>query len=262
MRAFLFPAVVLIAAQISSSSQGQTALTSEIAPTGKLRVALVGSNTILVRQKPGENVGGVSADLGRLIAAKLGVPFDPVIYADTDAYAKGFGTGNWDIAIGPRTAVAETHSDFTPTFMLVDNIYVAAPGREFADADQIDRPGVKVAVVLNGAPDQYLSKTLKAAELVRISGGKDAFIEALRSGKAHVYGSNAENVHAVADGLSGSKIVPGAFRSVHMTVAYPKGRSSAAKDKLAEIVQEAKKTGLVQNAIDKDSLKGVRVAPN
>jgi len=73
----------------------------------------------------------------------------------------------------------------------------------------VDRPGVKIAVVLNGAPDQFLSRSLKSAELVRISGGSQAMIEALRSGKADVYGSNAENVQTVAEGLPGSKILPG-----------------------------------------------------
>jgi polar amino acid transport system substrate-binding protein len=262
MRALLLPAVVLIASQIPGGALGQSAATSEIAASGKLRVALVGSNPVLVTRKPDGGLVGVSVDLGKLIAERLGVPFEPVVYPDTDTYAKSFGAGNWDVAIGPRTPVAETHSDFSPTFMLVDNIYVAAPGREFAEAAEVDRPGVKIAVVLNGAPDQFLSKALKSAELVRISGDKDAMIEALRGGKAHVYGSNAEAVHAVAAGLPGAKIVPGAFRSVQMAVAFPKGRTATAKDKLAEIVNEAKKTGLVQNAIDKGSLKGVRVAPN
>ena len=206
-------------------------------------------------------MSGISVDLGKLIATRLGVAFEPVIYPDTDTYAKSFGTGQWDIAIGPRTPVAESHSDFSPDFMLVDNIYVAAPGREFAHASEVDRTGVKIAVVLNGAPDQFLSRTLKSAQLVRISGGSDAMIEALRTGKADVYGSNAENVHTVAAGLPGAKIVPGAFWSVRMAVAFPKARSAAVKNKLAEIVSTAKATGLIQKSIEEARLKGVRVAP-
>jgi polar amino acid transport system substrate-binding protein len=45
-------------------------------------------------------------------------------------------------------------------------------------------------------------------------------------------------------------------------LALPKGRSSAAQAKLAEIVNEAKRTGIVQKAIDEASLRGVQVAPN
>ena len=74
------------------------------------------------------------------------------------------------------------------------------------------------------------------------------------------YGSNAENVHAAANSLPGSKILPGAFRTVSMVVAYPKGKSPAAQDMIKAIVSEAKSSGLVQKAIDSAGLKGVRVA--
>lgn len=248
--------------QISGAASGrQSAVSREMAPSGKMRVALIGSNPVLVTPQRDGTIGGVSADFGRLIADRLGVSFEPVVYPDTDTYARSFGTGQWDIAIGPRTPVAEVYSDFSPDFMLVDNIYVAAPGHEFADASQVDRTGVKIAVVLNGAPDQFLSRTLKSAELVRISGGSEAMIEALRSGKAEVYGSNAGNVYQVANGLPGSKVVAGAFRSVRMAIAFPKGRSAAARNKITEIVNEAKSAGLVRDAIKRWGLKGVRAAP-
>jgi len=45
-------------------------------------------------------------------------------------------------------------------------------------------------------------------------------------------------------------------------VALPKGRSSAAQAKLAEIVSEAKKTGVVRKAIEQPGMRGVRVAPD
>ncbi|MBI4276080.1 MAG: transporter substrate-binding domain-containing protein [Rhizobiales bacterium] len=259
MRALISAAILLAVSQASGLAQ---ATKPELAPQGKLRAALVGSNPVLVTKMPDGTLTGVSVDLGKLIAEKFGVPFEPVVYGDTDAYAQSFGKGAWDVAIGPRTPVAEAACDFSPDFMLVDNIYVAAPGRDFADAHQVDRPGVKIAVVLNGAPDQFLSKSLKSAELVRIRGGRNEMIEALRSGKADLYGSNAENVQAVFKGLPGAKILPGAFRSVRMAVAVPKGLSKAAQEKLAAIVTDAKQTGVVQKAIDKGVLKGVRVAPN
>ena len=66
----------------------------------------------------------------------------------------------------------------------------------------------------------------------------------------------------IADGLHGAKIVPGAFNTERSSVALPKGRSSEAQGKIAEIVNEAKRTGTVQKAIEEAGLTGVRVAPN
>jgi transcriptional/translational regulatory protein YebC/TACO1 len=45
-----------------------------------------------------------------------------------------------------------------------------------------------------------------------------------------------------------------------VAVALPKGRSPAAQALLAMLIEEAKKTGVVQKAIDANALKGVSVA--
>ena len=58
----------------------------------------------------------------------------------------------------------------------------------------------------------------------------------------------------------GSKIVPGAWDTGRYAASMPKERSAAAHNMLAEIVNEAKRTGLVQRAIDQAGFKGVRVA--
>lgn len=59
---------------------------SELAPTGKLRVGLILSNQVLVSKDPqtGE-LRGVTVSLGRALAKRLEVPFEPVgrrVFAD------------------------------------------------------------------------------------------------------------------------------------------------------------------------------------
>ncbi len=257
MRASMAAAFALLVTT-SGFAIGQTA--SELAPNGTLRVGVLVSNPVLVTKMADGTFTGVSVDLGRLIAAKLGARYQEVTYQTTETFAKSFATGEWDIAIGPRTPIAEKTVELSPPFMLVDNIYVAAPGQKFANASEVDRPGVRIAVVVNGAPDQFLSTTLKAASLVRIQGATPEIIEVLRAGRADVYGSNAESVYAAAAALPGSTILSGAFRTVSMVVAYPKGRSPAAQEMIKALVSEAKTSGLVQKAIDSAGLKGVRVA--
>ena len=258
MRRILLLAIVLIAISIPGGVSAQPAISSEIAPLGKLRVA-TNSEQFVTRTPDGKMVGGVALDVGKFVAARLGVSFELVAYANADAYTQSFGRGEWDIGIGPPTPLVAGKADFSPDLMLLDLMYVAAPGREFADAAQVDRPGVKIGVGRNNAADEFLSRTLKSAELVRPGGGG---VEALRSGKADVWAANATNVQRVADALPGAKVVPGAFTTVRVTAALPKGRSSAAQAKLAEIVNEAKKTGVVRKAIEQAGMEGVRVAPD
>jgi polar amino acid transport system substrate-binding protein len=216
-------------------------------PAKVLRVATNGGNPQFVTRTPdGKVIGGVGLAIGKFIAEKLGVPFELVPYSNANTFTQSFGKGEWDIGIGPPIALVAEKADFGPDLLLVDHVYTAGPGQEFADAAQVDRPGVKIGVGKNSAQDTFLSRTLKSAELVRPGGGG---VEALRSGKADVWAANATNVQGVADALPGAKVVPGAFTTERSTVALPKGRSSATQAKLAEIVNEAKRTGIVQKAI-------------
>jgi len=84
--------------------------------------------------------------------------------------------------------------------------------------------------------------------------------ELLRSGKANVFGADSGVGYPVAHALPNATIVPGIFGVVPVAVALPKGRSSAAQALLATVIDEAKKTGVVQRAIDAKDLKGVSVA--
>jgi len=60
--------------------------------------------------------------------------------------------------------------------------------------------------------------------------------------------------------VPGATILPGAFVSVRMAVAVPKGRSPEARAMLTEILEEAKRTNVVRRSIEGARLKGVRVA--
>ena len=75
-------------------------------------------------------------------------------------------------------------------------------------------------------------------------------IEALTSGKADVWAISATRAQEIANGVRGAKVVPGAFTSERYMLTLPKGRSSAARDKIIEIVNEAKKAGVVRKTIE------------
>jgi len=260
MRAPLWAAIILAGLSLSAAAPAQPA-PSDIAPGGRLRVALLVTNPVLAIKQPDGTLAGTAPDLGRFIADRLGARFEPVAYQDPQSFTASYGKNEWDILIGPRTATAAERADFSPDIMLVDNLYLAAPGRDFASADQVDRPGAKIAVARGGAPDQFLSRTLRHAALVRITGDIAETAEVLRTGQADLYASNGENVFLVAQRLPGARILPGAVTTVHMAVALPKTRPPASLAALARIVTEAKAAGIVRRAIQAQDLKGVRPAP-
>lgn len=236
----------------SGVALGQTPPASEIAPGGKLRVGMI-AITVL---------GGVAEPVARFIGQKLGVAVEPVMYPNPDAYLQSFGKAEWDIAIGPRVLAPADKADSITDLWAISLIYVAAPGLDFPDIVSVDQAGVKIGTIIGAPSDRVLTREIKAAEIVRIplspTIAADA-AELLRSGKANVFGADFGVGYPAAAALPGAKIVPGAFAMVRVAAALPKGRSAAAQAALATLVDEAKQTGVVQQAIDAKGLKGVNV---
>jgi len=262
MRSVPLSAALLLTVLVSAAgTSAQQTVASEIAPSGSLRVGFQIGSPILAKRAPDGSVIGVVVDLGRFIAEHLGVTFVPVIYANQEAYARSFGLGEWDMVIGVSSALVREQTDIGPDFMLADAMYIAAPGREFADASKIDRPGIKVGVSRGGGSDQNLSRALTSAQVVRVPGGVPNAVEALRNGTVDVWAANPVTLQEIEVALPGSKVVPGAWTTGRYAASLPKGRSTAAQIRLAEIVTDAKRTGVVQKAIERAGFKGVRVAP-
>lgn len=242
------------------SAQGQTNMTKELAPTGKFRVGMNANNTSLVMPNADGTVSGLSAELGKFIAAKIGTPFEAVVYDSAAPFTASFAKSEWDIILTGKNAVVAKLLDFNADLFHVEYVYVSAPGREFADPSQVDRPGVRIAVPRNASADVYLSRNLKSAELVRVDGDMSVAIDMLRAGQAEVYASSINSAGALVKRMPGAKIV-GPFQTVVFAVAVQKGRSPQAHEQLARWIDEAKASGLVQGALDRAGAKGVRVVP-
>jgi len=244
---------IVLLGSFSGIAFGQTSPASEIAPDGKLRVGMIAIPVL----------GGVAEPVARFLGQKLGAVVEPVMYPNPDAYLESFGKGEWDIAVGPRVLAPADKADSTANLWAISLLYLAAPGTEFPDIASVDRAGVKIGTIRGAPSDRVLTREIKAAEIVRIplspTIAADA-AELLRSGKANVFGADSGVGYSAAEALPGAKIVPGAFGTVIVAAALPKGRSPAAQALLATLLDEAKQTGVVQKAIEAKGLKGVNVA--
>jgi polar amino acid transport system substrate-binding protein len=73
-----------------------------ISPTGKLRVALIASNPVLVTRDSDGSLGGVSVSLARTLAARLGVPIELKPYDNPARYNESLASDDWDIGLAAR----------------------------------------------------------------------------------------------------------------------------------------------------------------
>lgn len=234
---------------------------SELAGTGKLRAGLILSNQVLVTRHPqtGE-LQGVTVSLGTSLAKHLGVPFAPVGYPNPAALVQSFGRNEWDIAFLAFDPSRARDVDFSPPYMVVDNTYLVPAASKLQSVETADRPGVRIAVAERSAPDLFLSRTLKIAQIVRVPGGADAAIEVLSSGRADAYAENAHMLTLYAQRLPGSRVLEGRYTVIQHAIATPKGRTAAAEF-VTQFVEQSKRDGTVRNAIAQAGLRRAEVAP-
>src|SRR3954452_10454427 len=97
--------LVLGVSMMMAGPAGADALKDEIAPTGKLRVAIAISpagGAFWSTKTESGGYAGVPVDLGKEMAAQLGVPVDYVVYQNSGQITDAARKGTWDVAFLPK----------------------------------------------------------------------------------------------------------------------------------------------------------------
>lgn len=244
------------ALQTDSLSEAKTAL----APTGKLRVGLYSGNPLSVLRDPAsQEMKGVAYDLGKEMARRLQVPFEPVVYPSVGALIDGMKTGQWDVTFILYSPAYEKAVDFAPPHIESELGYLVPKDSPIATIDGVDRPGVRIAVPEKGQGDVILSGSLKQATLVR-SQGLAAGLELVKAGKADAFAALKPSLFEMSARLPGSRVLDGRFASERVTMAIPKGRDAGLAF-ARRFIEEARAGGQVKAAIERSGARGVVVAP-
>lgn len=252
-------ALVIASCATGHDGTGAEEVRQALAPTGKLRVALFATNVVHVTKDPATGeMKGVSHDLGRELAARLGVPFAPVMYSEFPALLDAGKAGAWDVAFIGANPERREFLDFTGNHVSTELGYLVPAGSAIRDPGEIDRAGVRVAVLARGTPDLQLTRALKSATLVRLPGMPQA-LESVNSGKVEALAALKPVVLGVAAKMPGARVLdaPG---SDDAAMAMPKGRGPLAAAYARRFIEDAKREGVVKAAIDRAALRGVVVA--
>ena len=248
------------AAAWPSAARAQSEALTNLSRKSELRAALIASNPVLVTRGADGQLGGVSVELARALATKLGVSIRLMPYENPARYNESLGKDEWDIGLAARDPSRGEHLAFSDVFMEVDNGYVARPGLSLKTVDEVDRAGIKIAVAQGSAPDLFLTRTIKNAEIVRIPGGLAPAREVLAAGRADVYGENVHLASQIAAELPGAVVLDGRFNLVQISIAVPK-HNGATPTIVNEFVREAKRDDLINRLIVSAGLRGVHPAP-
>ena len=231
-----------------------------LAPTGKLRVGLqLGTPHNVIRDSVSGEMKGVGFDLGKELARRMGVPFEPVLYPSIGALLDGGKSGAWDVAFVGFSTERAKEWDFTALHLEVEFGYLILGGSSISTMADVDRSGIRVAVQEKSGPDVFFSRTLTNAVVVRASSNPGA-LEALKSGRADVMGSIKPTLFEVSNQLPGSRVLGGRPGIDPHAMAIPKGRDPGVAY-ARQFIEDAKSEGLVKMAIERVGMRGAVVAP-
>jgi polar amino acid transport system substrate-binding protein len=253
-------ALLAAAASVSAAEPPSPAALAELAPTGKLRVTFIVSNPVHVVRDAGGEFRGPAIDLGRELAKRLAVPFEPLGHPRAEDIVASAKSGTWDVAFLAFDPARSAEVEFSPAYLEAHNGYIASAASAIASLAEADRPGVRIGVGQRDAVDLHLTRTLKYAELVRNTGGTPGALDLISSGKVDLYAANRQRLDELAAKLPGTRILEGSVLAVQQSMALPKGRS-AGLTFVAAFVADAKASGLVAQSIARAGLRGINVAP-
>jgi len=259
--ALLLPLLMIgiaIALVVSAEAQSPSpAAKTEMAPTGKLRVAFpVNALTAPKNATTGE-LGGLTAGVGRELARLLGVPYEPVEFATPGKFIEVAGGDVWDIAVlSPDPARAKV-ADWSGAVFELDYTYLVPPNSKLTTSAEVDQPGVRVGAVRGDSQELVVTRVLKNGEVVRFEGWP-ATMEALRDGRVDAVAGNRVTLPTNAKELPGSRILEDRFAKQELVLYVPKGRPAAAAY-VQEFVKQSIASGLVQRIIDRSGRPGLKV---
>ena len=251
---------VLLAACAATSPGPSPEVRQALAPTGKLRAALYpGTPTSILRDGPGGAPRGVGYELGKEMAKRLGVPYEPVVYPKNDDVLKAISNGDADVAFTNASPARQKIMNFTPPFMYVELGYLVGPDSKLANVADVDRPGLRVGVTERSSSDATLTRDLKSATVVRSTTLKQG-IDMLAARQIDAYATNKATLSEMADTIPGSRILDGRWGVEHFAIAMPKGRE-AGMEFARKFAEDVKAEGLVKAAAQRAGLRGTTETP-
>ena len=243
------------------AANASSAAVADLAPTGKLRAAINFGNPVLAAKDPATGEpGGISADLARELARRLGVPIEFVRYDSAGKVVDGLlKSAAWDVCFLAIDPLRAADISFTAAYVVIEGVYMVAEASPFDGNADIDRPGRRVGVIVGSAYDLFLSRELKQATIVRAA-GIDGVVELWVAGQLDAMAGVKPQLEAIAKRLPGVRLLPERFMAINQAMGTPRGRDAGARY-LNAFLDEMKASGFVAQAFVRNRIEGAAMAP-
>jgi polar amino acid transport system substrate-binding protein len=260
MRRGLAILAIALAACAAHAADAPREVVAELAPRGALRVAINYGNGVLAQRDPaGGPPRGVSGELARTLAERLGVPIQYVAYDAAGKVTDALKDDVWDVCFLAIDPVRGEGIAFTAAYVIIEGAYLVPQASPLKAVDEVDRDGVRVAVGKGSAYDLYLTRALKHASLVRAP-SSPAALDQFLADRLEVAAGVKQPIVAFAAAHPDTRVIPGRFMAIEQAMGTPKQRVAGVRY-LKRFVEDMKASGMVARALQASNQPDAAVAP-
>ncbi len=248
--------LVLGVSIMTAAPAGADPLKDEIAPTGKLRVAIAISpagGAFWSNKTETGGYAGVPVDLGKEMAAQLGVPVEYVVHQNSGQIVEAVAKGTWDITFLPKDPEREARMSFGPIYEVADATYIVKAGSPATSFQTLDQPGIKVAAVNNTTTMRGAIAHLKHAKVTGYQ-TYDEIFGLLKAGEVDAFALSRDQLNAMARKIPGTRVLDETFKQTVTAVAVPPNHPQALAF-ATKFMTDAISNGTLRKAYDSNGLK-------
>jgi len=235
VRSFLVIFLILAASAVCHAQDGDPRI-ADLLRSGKLRVGMFPPQ--FVKNASTGELSGWGIELTHALAARMRVQPVPIQYPGPDKLLEGLNTSAWDVGVLVNSPNWTQLVDFSNPFIQQDFTFLVPAGSAIHEAGDVDRPGVKIAVVRHHGSTLALNRILKQARAIEADTLEDAF-SLLRNGKVDAYASTRPQLLEDSMRLPGSAVLEDRYGVNFSVFAVPKG-SAPRLAYINEFIGEAK----------------------
>lgn len=237
----------------------EDAVRRALAPTGALRLAVYpGSPTSLV-QAPGEpEPRGLTVEIGRELARRIGVPATIVVFPRVAEVIAAVRRGEADFTITNATDERRLELDFTAPLLALELGVLVRADAPLSDLQELDRAGLRIGVSQGSSSQRALGARLQQAVLLPQPTLQVA-AEELIAARLDAFATNKGILSELERLVPGSRVLPGRWGLEHLAIATAQGRD-AAMPYLHRFAASVRDSTLLGSAAKRAGLRGVAAA--
>lgn len=229
---------------------------ASLAPSGTLRATInVGNPLLAAVEKTAGAPRGVSVDIARELARRLGTPLECVVVAAAAKSVDAIASGQADVGFFAIDPVRGAGIAFTEPYLLIEGCYLVRQDSPISENSQVDAPHTRVAAGAGSAYDLFLTRELKRATIVRVP-TSPAVVDAFVAQGLEVAAGVKQQLEADAARHGGLRLIQEPFMVIRQAMGVARARGDSAAQYLRAFVDDLRASGFVHTALARHGIKG------